>query len=565
MVFVPFFYLLAGLTLAAGKPILLPRLAQEASQDVAEHSFDVTLESLGNSTVKAEITNTGTEGLRLVQRGGILDQFPTRKVNVKGGDSDPKFTGVRVEYILSHLTADGFVQLSPNQTVGSVFDIADLYELSPGQEYTAVAKGLLQYTTLANKKKFLTFSYKSNNISFTAPTDTASRLEDRSTLVCSDEYNQIVQDAISRAAEMATAAAADARTGSALFQKYFKSTSEDDIEEVAGRLDAIAKEATTTGQLKYYCEPTSEDYCAGNVAAMTYPTLNRVVNCPGYYSSTKVSNYCGYLDQAAITLHEYAHADALYSPGTEDIAYGYESVLSLDTEDSKNNADNFAYYASSVFLQCDADEEPGEIGSELDVDVGSGGSDSTQTPTATAEPTNTPAPTSTGTTGTGTGTGTGIGTGTGTGTGWTWPWGQGWGMNDGSSSGDSGSFTGTTSDTDTSSGTGYSTDFGTGTGTGVYGGWDAGKSSGSSVTAVTSTPTTAPVTTTNGQELWNLNDLVNWLVSMYAGDGQTQGQTQTKTVSSNLNSGSGGYNAEAGQSATGTQAAQAENEEDCDE
>lgn len=85
MVFVPFFYLLAGLTLASGKPILLPRLAQEASQDVAEHSFDVTLESLGNSTVKAEVTNTGTEGLRLVQRGGILDQFPTRKVNVKGG------------------------------------------------------------------------------------------------------------------------------------------------------------------------------------------------------------------------------------------------------------------------------------------------------------------------------------------------------------------------------------------------------------------------------------------------------------------------------------------------
>ncbi|KAL5043365.1 Deuterolysin metalloprotease family-domain-containing protein [Aspergillus fruticulosus] len=560
MVPVLFFHLLAVLTLAAGKPILLPRLVQEASQDVAEHSFDVTLESLGNSTVKAEVTNTGSEGLRLVQRGGILDQFPTKKVNVKGGDSDPKFTGVRVEYILSHLAADGFVQLSPNQTVGSVFDIGDLYELSPGQEYTAVAKGLLQYTTLANEKKFLTFSYKSNNISFTAPTGTTSRLEDRSTLVCSDEYNQIVQDAISRAAEMATAAAADARTGSALFQKYFKSTSQDDMEEVAGRLDAIAEEATTTGQLKYYCEPTTEDYCAGNVAAMTYPTLNRVVNCPGYYASTKVSDYCGYLDQAAITLHEYAHADAVYSPGTEDIAYGYESVLSLDTEDSKNNADNFAYYASSVFLQCDADEEPGEVGTELDVDIGSGGGDdsSTQTPTVTAEPTNnppateptyTPEPTSTGT------------SGTGIGTGWTWPWGQGWGQNSGSGSADGDYPAGTTSNTDTGSGTS--------TGTGGYGGWGAGRSSDSSVSTVTSAPTAAPVTTTNGQELWNLNDLVNWLVSMYAEDGQTQGQTQAKTESSTLNSGSGAYSAERGQEqgqgTTGIQTTQMEDEEDCDE
>ncbi|KAL4973834.1 Deuterolysin metalloprotease family-domain-containing protein [Aspergillus desertorum] len=554
MVPVLFLHLLAVLTLAAGKPILLPRLAQEASQVVAEHSFEVTLESLGNSTVKAEVTNTGLEGLRLVQRGGILDQFPTKKVNVKGGDSDPKFTGVRVEYILSHLTADGFVQLSPNQTVGSVFDIADLYELSPGQEYTAVAKGLLQYTTLANEKKFLTFSYKSNDISFTAPTDTTGRLEDRSTLVCSDEYNQIVQDAISRAAEMATAAAADARTGSALFQKYFKSTSEDDMQEVAGRLDSIAKEATTTGQLKYYCEPTAEDYCAGNVAAMTYPTLNRVVNCPGYYASTKVSDYCGYLDQAAITLHEYAHADALYSPGTEDIAYGYESVLSLDTEDSKNNADNFAYYASSVFLQCDADEEPGEIGTELDVDIGSGGGNdsSTQTPAATAEPTNnppateptyTPEPTSTGTSGTGL----------------TWPWGQSWGQNGGSGSADGDYPAGTTSNTNTG--------FGTGTGIGSYGGWGAGRGSDSSVAIVTSTPTAAPVTTTSGQELWNLNDLVDWLVSMYAGDGQTQEQTQTKTESSSSNFGSGRYSAETGQrqGTTGTQTTQVQNEEDCEQ
>lgn len=255
---------------------------------------------------------------------------------------------MRIEYVLTHLTDDGFVKVLPNQTVATIFDVADFYDLSPGEEYTAEAKGLLEYTTLTDEKKFHTFSYKSNNISFTAPIDVANRLGARSTLECSDEYNQIVQDAISRAGKMAAAGAKDARTGSELFQKFFKSTSESDMKEVAGRLEGIAKEATTKGELTYYCQPTEYDYCAGNVAAMTYPTLDRVVNCPGYYASTKVSNTCGYLDQAGITLHEYAHADAVYSPGTEDIAYGYEAVQSLDTEDSLNNADNFAYYASGM-------------------------------------------------------------------------------------------------------------------------------------------------------------------------------------------------------------------------
>ncbi|KAL2822649.1 Deuterolysin metalloprotease family-domain-containing protein [Aspergillus granulosus] len=349
MALVLFFHLLAVLTLVSGKPILIPRLAQAASQDDTPATlFDVTLESLENTTVKAEITNVGTEGFRLVQRGGILDHVPTKKVIVKGGDTDPIFTGVRVEYILSHLTAEGFVTISPNQTISSIFDVADLYALTPGQEYTAVADGALEYTTLTNKTKFHNIDYLSNTITFTAPADVKNRLEDRSTLVCSDEYNQVVQEAIARAAEMATAAAADARAGSALFEKFFKSTSESDREEVAGRLEAIATEATTTGQLTYYCEPQDMDYCAANVAAMMYPSLDRVVNCPGYYSSTKVSNYCGYLDQAGITLHEYAHAESLYPPGTEDIVYGYEGVLSLSTERAKNNADSFAYYASCM-------------------------------------------------------------------------------------------------------------------------------------------------------------------------------------------------------------------------
>ncbi|PTU20627.1 hypothetical protein P175DRAFT_0436786 [Aspergillus ochraceoroseus IBT 24754] len=347
MVHFSFFHLLAFFTLASGKPILIPRLAQDVSQGGTQGLFSVSLESLGSTSVKAQVTNVGTNAVRLVQRGGILDQLPTRKVSLKGTGSDPTFAGVQVKYVLSHLSPEAFVRLSPNQTVESIFDITDIYpDLSPNQEYTAAAEGTLEYTTLDNPRKFSHAHYTSNSISVQTPKELAKRLEIRSTLECTGEYNQLVQNALKRAASMATAASADARSGSANFEKFFKSTNQDDRDEVADRLEAIAREATTTGELTYYCEPTALDYCGGNIAAMTYPTENKVVNCPGYYETPAENNYCNYLDQAAISLHEFAHATAVYSPGTEDITYGYESVLQLSTSLAKNNADSFAYYAS---------------------------------------------------------------------------------------------------------------------------------------------------------------------------------------------------------------------------
>ncbi|KAL2798899.1 Deuterolysin metalloprotease family-domain-containing protein [Aspergillus keveii] len=343
--FVRFAYLLAGFTLASGKLILMSRLDQDASQ----LSFDVTLLPLGNTTVQAQVTNTGSEGVRLVRRGGILDPVATKKVTIHGGEAEADFTGAYVGYHLSHLTDEGFVQVSPNQTVTSIFDIDTFYTLSAGQEYTAVANGVLEYTTLNNTKKFHTFVYESNNITFTAPSD-VKRLKARSILDCSNnEYNTKVQNAITRAAKMATAGAADARSGASdNFQKFFFTTDQDALDEVAGRLEAIATEATTTGVMTYYCAPRAHDDCSGNVAAMTYPSENIIVNCDLYYSTEADSNYCGYLDQGGIALHEYTHATGVYAPGTDDVVYGYDSVQALDTTSALNNADSYAYYAAGM-------------------------------------------------------------------------------------------------------------------------------------------------------------------------------------------------------------------------
>ncbi|PLB43252.1 hypothetical protein P170DRAFT_441707 [Aspergillus steynii IBT 23096] len=377
---VRFFQLFSLLTLAAGKPILFPRQASDAPQvggneGQGQGLVDVKLYSLGNSTVRAHVTNVGNEGLRLVRSGSILDgDHPTKKVAVSGDKENPIFNGAEVTYINSHLSPDAFVHLAPNQTIESIFDIANSHDLSPGEKYSAIADGTLEYTRSGNPKKFSVVPYKSNEIRFDAPESITKDLSTRSTLEsCDGEYSSLVKKALERAAKMATAGANDARNGtSSLFEKFFMSTDESDRKEVAERLDAIAKEATSKGVLTYYCQPSAQDSCGGNIAAVTYPTEDRVVNCQGYYESTEVSDTCNYLDQAAISLHEFSHATSVYDPGTEDVAYGYDSVLQLSTKQALNNADSFAYYASAVFLNCDGSDDsntiPGTGGSGSDDD-----------------------------------------------------------------------------------------------------------------------------------------------------------------------------------------------------
>jgi hypothetical protein len=41
---------------------------------------------LGNTTVKAEVTNVMGEQLRLVKSGGIFDRLPTKKLRVTAKD-----------------------------------------------------------------------------------------------------------------------------------------------------------------------------------------------------------------------------------------------------------------------------------------------------------------------------------------------------------------------------------------------------------------------------------------------------------------------------------------------
>lgn len=72
------------LSVVAGNPILLlPKQTSGVSREEAQAVIDVQLRSLTNSTVKVLITNITKEKLRIIRRGGLLDdKLPTKKVVV---------------------------------------------------------------------------------------------------------------------------------------------------------------------------------------------------------------------------------------------------------------------------------------------------------------------------------------------------------------------------------------------------------------------------------------------------------------------------------------------------
>lgn len=70
---------------------LLASLASAASVDLAkrESPLDVTLEHVGNTGVRASVTNSGSEPLRVLKTGSILDTLEVEKTEVFAGCTLP--------------------------------------------------------------------------------------------------------------------------------------------------------------------------------------------------------------------------------------------------------------------------------------------------------------------------------------------------------------------------------------------------------------------------------------------------------------------------------------------
>ncbi|KNG85652.1 metalloproteinase [Aspergillus nomiae NRRL 13137] len=173
----------------------------------------------------------------------------------------------------------------------------------------------------------------------------ASPLDARATLQnCSPEGKQMIDNALAQAAQMAHAGANLIRSNSDysgnLFYSFFKTN------------DAQSR---NRGVVSYYCTPEGIDCVDNHSFTMTaYGETDgyygRIRTCPAYFTKFPAwSNSCGVLDQATSSLHEMAHTKGIFGPET----YGYDAIHGLDTASALENAESYAFFSKSAYLNCD--------------------------------------------------------------------------------------------------------------------------------------------------------------------------------------------------------------------
>ncbi|KAE9961704.1 hypothetical protein BLS_001490 [Venturia inaequalis] len=329
-------------------------------------ALDVKLSAIGNTLVKAAITNTGGCDINLLNKGTFLDKAAVEKVTVLSDAGPIPFLGMRKRISATGLTADAFTPLAAGQTIDFVIDMATVHDLSIGGPFKVATYGAIPYTE--GKSTILSMGralpYKSNQLTVTINGKKASRVKralpalDKRTTVqsdCTGTQKSNVLSAISYCQQLASAASTAALSGSASkFQEYFKSTSTDVRQTVSSRLAAVATEcgSTTSGKTTQHCTDVYSA-CDSNTLAYTLPSQNLVVNCPIYFSAIPVlSTTCHAQDMATTTIHEYTHAPGVFPPGTEDNGYGYAAANALSSDSAVLNADTYALYANAIYVGC---------------------------------------------------------------------------------------------------------------------------------------------------------------------------------------------------------------------
>ncbi|KAL2220889.1 neutral protease II [Thermoascus aurantiacus ATCC 26904] len=318
----------------------------------ASSYLEITLSQVSNTLIKAVVQNTGSDELSFVHLNFFKDPAPVKKVSVYRDGSEVQFEGILSRYKSTGLSRDAFTYLAPGESVEDVFDIASTYDLTSGGPVTIRTEGVVPYATANSTDIAGYISYSSNVLTIDAitPLDRRTRISS-----CSGSRQSALTTALRNAASLANAAADAAQSGSASkFSEYFKTTSSSTRQTVAARLRAVAREASSSssGATTYYCDDPY-GYCSSNVLAYTLPSYNIIANCDIFYTYLPaLTSTCHAQDQATTALHEFTHAPGVYSPGTDDLAYGYQAAMGLSSSQAVMNADTYALYANAIYLGC---------------------------------------------------------------------------------------------------------------------------------------------------------------------------------------------------------------------
>ncbi|KAK3503257.1 Deuterolysin metalloprotease family-domain-containing protein [Neurospora crassa] len=348
---------LAGLSLLAS-------VASAMSVDLTQRGgpLDVKIEVVNNTNVKASITNTGKEHLKVLKTGSILDNAAVEKTQIFSASGPVAFDGLRLRVATSALPEDAFQLIAPGETVETSWDSAEVHDLSQGGSFDVKVAGILQYAHVNSTELKGTLPYSSNIVTASVDGAAASQArrvfhEKRSIVQsdCTGSRGSATRTAMSNCRALAARASQVASSGSASkMTEYFKSSSSYTRSTVAGVFARVANEcgSTTSGYARYYCSDVY-NACSSGVLAYTLPSASFMVNCPLYFNAlSSLSSRCHAQDQATTTLHEVTHLSQIQGTSDQSGCYGYSCVRQLSGSQNLKHADTYALFANSIYVGC---------------------------------------------------------------------------------------------------------------------------------------------------------------------------------------------------------------------
>ncbi|KAI1425827.1 metallo proteinase [Xylaria sp. FL1777] len=350
---------------AAAIAVYFAALANAAAVNLKRGSpLVVEIEQVGNSEVKASITNTGNVALRILRAGSILDSSPVEKVKISQGAESVPFTGIRVYVHTKDLQDEAFQTIRANETIEVQWDTAVIHDLSVGGDFNITTQGSLRYAEEGSNQIAGQVVYGSNTIQANVDGVQAAKVhnafhegEKAKRIVlqsdCTSSQATTVKAALNVAKTYAQSAQAAASAGTNL-QEYFKSTdstTKSTVVNVFNKIATAVVNSSTSGSAKLYCTDVG-DFCTDGVVAYTQPGSNEyIVLCPYWFLFPATNNICHDADQPYVIIHESTHLVAV--KGTDDVCYGYDGcVTALNNAQSLDNADSYALYANSIYADC---------------------------------------------------------------------------------------------------------------------------------------------------------------------------------------------------------------------
>ncbi|KAH7311394.1 metallo proteinase [Stachybotrys elegans] len=345
---------------------LLASLANAASVELAKRDspIDLSLELVGNTAIKAHLTNTGSESLKVLKTGSILDTLEVEKSDVFAGASKIDFDGVRVWVDYGALSEESFQVLEAGETVEIEFDVAIDHDLTSGGDFTINSVGALAYAEADSTAIAGTVSFNSNVISTHVDGEAAAKVrrdwhaqvEKRAVVQndCTGTRRTAIVNALSNCRTLASTAATAASSGpAARLTEFYKSSTSATRSTVQGVFNRIVSEcgSSTSGASRIYCTDIYPA-CSGGVVAYAVPALAYQVYCPLWFNNyAAMTSACRGISQAGVLLHEMTHLTSIR--GTQDYnCYGYNCVRSLSAAQNINHADTYMYFAQAAYANC---------------------------------------------------------------------------------------------------------------------------------------------------------------------------------------------------------------------